>query len=264
MTTLRAALERLVGLVILAAAWEVTSSAGLLPEQFFPPLSKVAVALAGTFREGNLTGDMGLTLLRTAQGLAVALVLGIGLAVLTSTFATVGELVTPLVEFLRPIPSAAIIPIAIFFVGIGVGLFVFTVAFAALWPIYVVANTGLRSVDETLLRTGQSFGCGRWGLLTNVRLPSALPEIVTGTRIGGGMALLATILVEMLAGQRGLGYRLFETAFALRTAEMFGLVVLCGSLGIALNAILLRIGHLGTAWHTALSRCGEVTPGLAG
>jgi NitT/TauT family transport system permease protein len=257
----RRAFDRCVGLFAVALAWELTSRSGLLPAQFFPPISSVFIALVRAFNEGGLILDMTMTLLRTLQGLLIATIVGIFFAILTSTSRIADGLLAPIVELLRPIPSAAMIPIAIFFVGIGRGLFIFTVVFASVWPIYVVSANALRSADRTLIETGRSFGCGRWALLAHIRLPNAMPEIVTGVRIGGGMALLAAILVEMLAGQRGLGYRLFETAFALRTAEMFGLVILCGFIGILLNYLLLSVSAFLTGWQLALSRRAELDGG---
>lgn len=250
--------ERGAGLLAVAAVWELTSRTGVLPPQFFPPLSAVVLALYRAFQEGGLASDIGVTLYRTVQGLLIATVFGTALAVLTSTSRIADGLLAPIIELLRPIPSAAMIPIAIFFVGIGRELFIFTVVFAAIWPIYIIGTTALRSADRVLIETGRSFGCGRWSLLMSVRFPNAMPEIVTAVRIGGGMALLAAILVEMLAGQRGLGYRLFETAFALRTAEMFGIVILCGVAGILLNAFLLKLGSFVTDWQSGLAGRNEI------
>jgi NitT/TauT family transport system permease protein len=257
-TVWRNTLERGAGLCAVALAWELTSRSELLPAQFFPPISAVFWALVRAFNEGGLVFDTSMTLLRTLQGLLIATVLGVSFAILTSTSKIADGLLAPIVELLRPIPSAAMIPIAIFFVGIGRGLFIFTVVFASVWPIYVIGANSLRSADRTLVETGRSFGCGRWALLFHVRLPNALPEIFTGIRIGGGMALLAAILVEMLAGQRGLGYRLFETAFALRTAEMFGIVILCGFIGILLNYLLVTLSSFVAGWQLALSRRSEL------
>jgi ABC-type nitrate/sulfonate/bicarbonate transport system permease component len=253
----RGAAARLLGLLVAGLLWELAARAEWLPPQFFPPLTEVGRALIKAFGEGGLMSDMGLTLVRTIQGLAIASCIGVTLALLTSTSHIADGLLSPVIELLRPIPSAAIIPIAIFFVGIGPGLFIFTVVFAAVWPIFILSDNALRSTDRTLLQTGRSFGCRSLELLFQVRLPNALPEIVTGIRIGGGMALLAAILVEMLAGQRGLGYRLFETAFALRTAEMFGVIILAGVLGIVLNSLLLRVSQFGTQWQTNLSLRGQ-------
>lgn len=250
-------LDRAIGLCAIALAWELTSRSGMLSAQFFPPITAVFVALAKAFGEGGLVSDMTLTLLRTVQGLTLATLIGVPLAVLTSTYWIAEKLLVPIIELLRPIPSAAMIPIAIFFVGIGAGLFIFTIVFAAIWPIYVITDDALRSTDRTLIETARSFGCNRWAILMQVRLPAAMPGVVTGVRIGGGMALLAAILAEMLAGQRGLGYRLFETAFALRTAEMFGIVILCGVIGIVLNGLLLQASAAFTGWQLTLSRRGE-------
>jgi len=249
---------RISGIVILAVIWELVSRLGLLPSEFFPPLTTVFVKLYSAVVSGEVLQAEWLTLARAISGASIAVFTAISCAILTSTFRTCDALFAPIAEFLRPLPPAALIPISIFFLGIGPGLFLFTIALAAVWPIYINATNALRSVDRTLIETPRSFGCGRWTTLWQIRLPNAMPEIITGTRIGVGIALLATVVVEMLAGRGGIGYLLFETAFSLRVAEMFGIMIVAGLNGILLNFLVVKLGRVFAGWHFMLTQRQKV------
>jgi len=246
--------SRVIGIATLAVMWELVSRLEILPSEFFPPLTTVFVELYRAIISGEILQAEWLTLTRAGLGVLVAACVGISFAILTSTFRTCDALFAPIAEFLRPLPPAALIPISIFFLGIGPGLFLFTIVLAAVWPIYISATNALRSVDRTLIETGRSFGCGRWATLWQIQLPNAMPEIITGLRISVGIALLATVVVEMLAGRGGIGYLLFETAFSLRVAEMFGIMIIAGLNGILFNFLVVELGRVLAAWHFILTQ----------
>jgi NitT/TauT family transport system permease protein len=246
--------SRLSGIVIVATVWELVSRIGILPSEFFPPITTVFVQLYHAIISGEILRAELITVTRAAVGVFIAACFGMSLAILTSTFRTCDALFAPIAEFLRPLPPTALIPISIFFLGIGPALFLFTIALAAIWPIYISTTNALRSVDRTLIETGRSFGCGRMATLWHVRIPSAMPEIITGLRISVGLALLGTVVVEMLAGRGGIGYLLFETAFSLRVAEMFGVMIVAGLNGILFNFLVLKVGQAFAGWHLILTQ----------
>ncbi|MGE0678789.1 ABC transporter permease [Pseudolabrys sp.] len=247
-------LTRIYGIVAIAIVWEVVSRLEILPSQFFPPLSTVLMALWETLFSESVWRDEALTIGRALSGVAVAAGIGITLAVAASSSEVFDAMLAPIVELLRPIPPAAMIPISIFFLGIGKELFLFTIAFASVWPIYVSTANALNSVDRVLIDTGRSFGCGRLEELILIRFPVALPEIFTGLRVGIGIAFLATIVVEMLAGRGGIGFQLFDSAFSLQIPLMFAFVIIAGINGSVLNWVTNQVRYLLTAWHLGLSR----------
>lgn len=247
-------LKRLYGIALIAVLWEATSRSEVLPSQFFPPLSVVLLSFVQLVRSGEFLEAEALTVSRALVGFAVAALIGVCLAVVTSMSRTVDAMLSPIIEFLRPIPPAAMIPIAIFFLGIGKGLFLFTIAFASTWPIYISASNALRSVDRVLMDTGRSFGCEGWQQLFLIRLPYAAPEIFTGFRLGMGIALLATVVVEMLTGRGGVGFLLYDSAFSLRIPEMFAAMILAGLNGFFFNWIFGVLRTSFTGWHINLSQ----------
>jgi ABC-type nitrate/sulfonate/bicarbonate transport system permease component len=155
----------------------------------------------------------------------------------------------PLAELLRGVPGAAIVPFTIFLIGFGLKLYIFGIVLACVWPVYYNAMAGLSSVDEVLLNTGRAFGCRRTELMFQVVLPNALPQIFIGIRIATAVSLILSVVTDMLAGQNGLGFLIFQRAFALRVGDVFALTLLCGINGMLFNqvAILARVGVIG--WH---------------
>ena len=107
------------------------------------------------------------------------------------------------------------------------------------------------------MMTARCFGYSAWEILVRVRLPAALPEIMTGIRIGTGIALLATIAAEMLAGQSGLGFLLYDAAFSLRTPEMFAIMATTSALGLLFNTVVQQASRLVVGWHIAMTALAE-------
>jgi len=154
---------------------------------------------------------------------------------------------------LRPMPPAAIIPISVFAIGFGLKLYLFTIVFAALWPVYFNTVAAFSGTSEVLLRTGRAFGCSRPALIARVVLPNALPQIFIGIRIAAAISLLVSVVTDMFAGQDGLGYLLFERAFALRIPDVFALTLLCGLDGMAFNEMVLILRRLVIGWHVRMT-----------
>jgi len=125
---------------------------------------------------------LGTTSLRAVAGLAIATAIGLVVAIAAARYAVLRRMLEPAVGMLRVLPPPAIVPISIFVLGIGTQLFLFIIAFAAIWPIYINAANSLAAGEPVQLMTGRCFGYSRWEILLRLRLPAALPEIVTGIR----------------------------------------------------------------------------------
>lgn len=234
--------------------WELTARARILPVEYFPPFTRVLWALSRMLATQEIWAAEALTLSRALGGFLVAAFSGLLLAFATSSWPTVDRLLAPVIELLRPLPPAALIPLAIFFFGIGPALFFFVIAFGAVWPIYVSSSRALRSVDRALLDVGRSFGLSGWKAGLELKLPAALPEICTGLRLGAGVALIGTVVVEMLAGQGGIGFMLFDSAFSLRVPEMFALMIVAALNGVLFSGGLAALRDRAAPWHAAQAR----------
>ena len=211
------AAKRALGIGLALLSWQALAWSRVVPADYFPGLPAIAAAEWGSLRSAGFLANFGTTTVRAVGGPAIAILIGLCLAIVAGRYRLVRRMLGPLVDMLRVLPPPAIVPISIFVLGIGNQLFMFIIAFASLWPIYINAANALAVAEPVQMMTARCFGYSDWGILVRVRLPAALPEIMSyGIRIGTGVALLATIAAEMLAGQSGLGFLLYDAAFSLR------------------------------------------------
>jgi ABC-type nitrate/sulfonate/bicarbonate transport system permease component len=246
-------LRRLLALAIILALWQVVVWLRVAPEEYLPAPATVATAAAGMFASAEDMHAEALTVLRALAGFAVTVPLGIALGALGALVPPFQKALRPWSELLRPIPPAAIIPISVFAIGFGAKLYLFTIVFAAVWPVYFNTVAAISGTSEVLLRTGRAFGCGRPFLIAKIVLPAALPQIFIGIRIAASVSLIVSVVTDMFAGQDGLGYLLFERAFALRIPDVFALTLLCGLDGMAFNEMVLVLRRLVIPWHERMT-----------
>jgi NitT/TauT family transport system permease protein len=152
------------------------------------------------------------------------------------------------VEVLRPIPSAALIPVAIVFFGIETEMRVAVVVFGALWPILLNSVSGARSVDPLLLETGRAFSFGRVDLYRKILIPAALPAITTGLRISLAIALILAVTVEMVAGGDGLGFYILDHERSFKYPQMYAGILFLGLVGFSLNLLFSAIERRYLFW----------------
>jgi ABC-type nitrate/sulfonate/bicarbonate transport system permease component len=243
--------HKLIGVAALFLVWEVASRSGLVPDPYLPPVTQVLGALWQMLQSGELLQAEALTILRTCGGFAAAILAGGCLAATFIASRYTATLLQPLVEFLRPLPPAALIPLAIFYLGIGPAMFGTLICFTAMWPIFLSTLNALRSVDKTVTNMATSFGFSRASILLEIRVPAAAPEMFTGLRVAGSVALITATVTEMLAGRGGIGFLLFDTAFGLRFADMYAVMIVAGINGLALNALILLVRRSAIGWHLA-------------
>jgi ABC-type nitrate/sulfonate/bicarbonate transport system permease component len=154
-----------------------------------------------------------------------------------------------LIEFLRPMPSVAIIPVAILLLGIGDSMIVAVTVYASVWPILINTIDGVRRVDATLIDTGRTFGLKRRQILWQIILPGASPYIVTGLRIGLSIALILVTTAEMVAGSKGLGFFILDEERAMNSANMYAGIVLVALLGYLMNRLFLALEAGAMRWR---------------
>lgn len=233
----------------LLAVWEVAATTGAVNPAFLPPPSAVAGAWWGTVASGELLGNLATTLGSWAQGYALAAVLGIALGLLMGRFPLVRALLSTTIELLRPMPSVAIIPIAIVLLGLGDPMKRFVVAYAAIWPILINTLYGVLAVDPVLQDTARTFRLGAWRSALRVTLPAASPYIATGLRISTSIALILVITAELVASRSGLGYAVRAAEQASRVPEVYAGVLTIAVVGFLLNALFVAAEGRLLAWH---------------
>ncbi|HEY4277221.1 MAG TPA: ABC transporter permease [Conexibacter sp.] len=243
------AVQGLLAVIALLALLELVTAVGLLPERHFPLVSNDLKTLFDQLSESSFWSAVGETLHAWAIGFAIAAVLGIVLGILIGASEELFAATRVVIEFLRPIPSVALIPLAVLVYGTGIKSAVFLAAFAALWPILVQAIYGVRDVDPVALDTARAFGFGRFQRMRYVMFPSAVAYVVTGLRIASSTAIILVVTAELVIGAPGLGKEINLAQSGNDLELMYALIIATGLLGWALNVAFTWIERRTLHWH---------------
>ncbi len=223
------------------------------------PSSAVA-ALAEGIWSGSLSSELGTTLHTYAEGLLLAIAIGVPAGVLIGTSRTLRDATSVLIELLRPIPAVALIPLSLVLFGLGTSMHRNVVAFAALWPILINTIYGVRGTDRFLHDVARTSGVGPVGRLVRVTLPAALPSIATGIRISASLALLVCVTAEFVvgtAGGGGIGSYMAVQQNAFRIPELYSAILAAALLGYLVNAGLRAAERRAIFWGGEERRAGR-------
>lgn len=222
----------------LLALWERGAVTGTLDPVYFPPPSRIWEALRRLASDGDL-GEAGATTVgRALAGWALAAALGVVIGVLLGRSARGRAAFSPTFEFLRALPAAAMVPVAILALGATRTMEVAVVAFAGLWPVLLNATAGTVSTDPLLLDAARACGLGRWRQATRIQLPAAGPTIAAGLRTSLSICLIVAVIAEMVASTSGLGNLIIESRSRYRNADVYAIVAVLGGIGLLTSAAL--------------------------
>lgn len=239
----------LVGVVGVLAILEAAARLGMLQARWFPPVTEVFATVAELVPTSELWLEVGRTLQGWAVGLGIAAALGIPLGMLIGSVEAVYRSLRVVIEFLRPIPSVALIPAAVLIFGIGMGMKIFLVAFAAFWPILFQAIYGVQDVDPGVKEAARAYGLGPLARFRRVILPSTLPYVATGLRISSAVALILAVTAELVVGADGLGRAIVAAQTAAQIPTMYSFIMVTGTLGWLLNVVFQRVESNLLNWH---------------
>jgi ABC-type nitrate/sulfonate/bicarbonate transport system permease component len=244
--------EVLVFITSIAAAlllWEVVSRTGLISERDLPSMSTSFQELWSLVQMGDFWVAFFQTVRGWALGLGVAAALAIPIGILLGSSDFAASAFRVPIEFLRPIPSAALIPLLFLTLGTTLKSEVFLAAFGAFWPLLVQTMYGVRDVDPLTLDTARSFGVGRFDRLYRIKLPSAVPYIATGLRIASGVSLILAFTAELFMGNPGLGQKVnFAQAYGLEE-QLYAYALATGFLGVAIHLLSTGFERRALRWH---------------
>ncbi|TDD32053.1 ABC transporter permease subunit [Actinomadura sp. KC06] len=241
------------GVAGVVAVMEVVSRAGLVDDAALPPASTVLWEAVKLAADGEFLVDVGATLRAWFGGLALAVLVAVPLGVLLGSVPFLGTAARALVELLRPIPSVALIPLAIILFAEPTRMKMSLIFYACLWPILINTLYALRDVDPVAKDSLRCFGFGTPAVLWFVSLPSAAPFIATGVRIAASVALIVVISTELYAGGvDGVGIYLSDTqAAGGRTDLLLAGAVWSGVLGLLVATGLRGLERIAFRWHSA-------------
>jgi taurine transport system permease protein len=231
----------LLTLATLLGAWWLVTAAQWIDPLFLPPPSAVLekgwLLMTKGYMDSTLWQHLGASLQRIGLALGAAILSAVPVGIAIGHNRIARGIFDPLIEFYRPVPPLAYLPLIVIWCGIGEFSKVLLIYLAIFAPVAIATATGVRTVDPTRLRAAQSLGATRWQLIRHVILPSALPDILTGIRIGLGVGWSTLVAAELIAATSGLGFMVQSAAQFLVTD-----VVVLGILVIAIIAFAMEMG----------------------
>jgi ABC-type nitrate/sulfonate/bicarbonate transport system permease component len=238
-----------VAVLLLLAVWEAVVRAGVIPETSIPPATSAIGELASQVTQAAMWKAVGNTLEGWVIGLGLAVLLGVPAGILIGSSRWAYRALRVPIEFLRPIPSVALIPLAVLVYGTGLQSKVFLATFASFWPLLIQTIYGVQDVDPVATDTARAFQLGRFERLWRITVPSAVPYIATGIRIASAVALILCVTAELVIGSAGLGREINSASSGGNVDLMYAMIIATGLLGWLLNIAATMVERRMLHWH---------------
>lgn len=239
---MRGSLRDLAGSVALLGGllglWWLAAHGQWVNRAFLPTPEATVQQLATGLAGGELAAQTAATVGRMLAGWGLASLLGVALGALIGSSATARAWLQPMLEFIRPLPASAVLPLAIALFGLSSGMVLAVVAFGAMWPVLLATLHGFASVHERLREVAAALQLSRTAFAFKLGLPQALPDILAGLRLSMTVSLIVSVVGEMIASQPGLGQAILLAARSFQASELYAGVLLLGAIGFASNAAL--------------------------
>lgn len=230
---------------------ELVTRTGLIPTRVLPPPSVVVATLLTESGQPSFWLALIETVLGWGYSLAIAIACAIPLGVLLGTNELLYRATRPIVEFLRPVPSVALVPLTFLLFTPGVEGKMFLATYGAFWPLLVQTIYGIRAINPVQRETARSFQISRKDVFVHVMLPASVPYIATGLRISCTVALLLAVTAEIVIGSPGIGVEINRAREGGDTPLMFAYLVLAGLLGLVLNLLFMWFEKRALHWHAS-------------
>ena len=218
------------------ALWELVSRVLVANSLFLAAPSQIAVAVVNLAHTGQLWHDVGVSAAEFALGYVIAAVLGIALGLAMAASVTAKQSLQPWVSGLYATPIIALAPLFILWFGIGIWSKVIVVISLVIFPVAINTEAGLRTTSERLIEMLRSFGATPRQIFVKVSLPSAVPFILAGLKLGIGRGLIGVVVAELFGSRAGLGNLISQSADAFNMPELFAGVVVLAFAGIVMTA----------------------------
>lgn len=225
-------LKTVLGILILLALWQLAAVSGIWSAYVLPPPVKVARALTDMLQSGVLLRHILVSSRRVLTGFSIAFGLAMSGGIIASQFKAVEEYYGGFLEFMRNVPPISLIALLILWFGIGETSKIIIIVLASFFPMYLNIRKGFVSGSQKLLEVGQVFGLTAWQRFCRIVLPSAVPDILVGMRIGLGYSWRAIIGAEMIAAASGLGYLILDAQQMSRSDKVIAGILTIGTVGI--------------------------------
>lgn len=218
--------------------WQLIADYKLVSPVFLPGPDRAWAALVEGMVKGDLLVKVAGTVERMVYGWLLASLVGVLIGSAIGISARARAYLGPTLEFLRPLPASAIIPVAIAFLGLSDGMVLLVIGFGALWPMLLATVHGFAAVEPRLYEVSRALKLSRLEVIWKIALPNAMPDILAGMRLGLTVALILAVVGEMLAGRDGLGLWILLSARSFRAPDLFAGVILLGLVGLVSASLL--------------------------
>lgn len=241
------ALSLVAGVVV----WWAAVASGMANPVLLPPPYAVLRAIVQMTLEGTLLVDITVSLGRALGGFLIATVIGVVVGIVVGRSPRAFAIIDPWIELARPVPPIAVLPLVVLWFGIGEESKLVVVFYGALFPILLNTVQGVRSVDNNLVRAARALGASERQIFRLVVLPASVPSVVTGLRLGAGMAIFVLVAAELLGSSAGLGWLIMDAREHFFTDRIMVGIVALGIVGYVINRSLLWLEHRLVRWRPA-------------
>lgn len=237
-----------VSVLIFLVIWELVANLGLVKPLLISSPTRILSAAQWLFAHGFIN-DIRISATEFAVGYAIAIIIGIPLGILFGWYRRLNAVFDPFVSALYATPRVALLPLLILWLGIGLESKMAVVFLGAFFPVLVNTLAGVRTIDEQLLKCAQSFGATDRQIFTTLALPSAIPFVITGMRLGAGRGLVGVVVGELVAATRGVGYVMSIAGATFQTDKVFVGIILLAVSGYLMVELLKRIETRFESWR---------------
>ena len=242
----------ILGIIGFLATWELIPRLGLIDERFLPPASEVIAALVVDFGLTAFWVAVGETMKAWFLGLLMAVAAAVMLGFIIGSSDFLRKATNSTIEFLRPIPSVALIPLAVLLFGVKIESSLLLIVYASFWQVLIQVLYGVADIDMVANNTAKTYGLGRMARIRYVVFPTALPYLMTGVRLAAAVALVLAITAELVIGSPGLGREIALAQSGGAISGMYALVLATGLIGVLINMLMRQIEKRILGWHSSI------------
>jgi NitT/TauT family transport system permease protein len=232
----------------LLLAWELAADTGLIDVRFFPAPSAIIAKLIEMARSGELTENVLISLQRIVLGFLLGGVPAIVIGIAMGIWRPVRAIVDPLIVATYPIPKSSLLPLILLIFGLGEMSKVMMVAIGVFYPMAINATAGVLQINRIYLDVGKSFKASPWDTFRTIALPGALPFIMTGVKLGAGLALILIAIAEMVGAKSGIGFMIWSAWETFAVAKMYVGLFVIALIGFAISLLLNEVERWVIRW----------------
>lgn len=230
--------------------WYVVAKMGKVSPILLPTIDAVIESFREQLASGRLIQDLSISLMRILKGYGLAALIGITLGVVMGMNEKINRFFIFTFTSVRQIPMLAWIPLLVMWFGIGEASKVAVIFLASYFPIMINTVSGIKRADSKLIEVGKMYSLSHWELFTKIYLPSALPSIFVGLKLGLGISWMAVVGAEMIAANSGIGFRINDARSLMQSSVVFSGIISIAIVGVIMDFILTYIAKVSTPWES--------------